>query len=368
MTLILIHGAYHGGWCWRKVVSPLRQRGVEVFTPTLTGLGERSHLLTPDVNLSTHIDDIVELVKFEDLANVALVGHSYAGMVISGVAEVIPERVDRLIYLDALMPMNGETVFDILPETKNRATETSRNGKTVKVISPPPPQAFGVEDSDDVKWVASRLTPMPYGCYDEPVKIANRDVDSIPKTFLLCKPPNVERARGHLAKAYEMAKKTGWTRKVLPGPHDIMVTHPKELIDALLESTIMPEAATVRDAIREAEKLLPGEPLPNDSEKDPRWQRIIDIGNFIQTNPNDVWVFTKKWGCHEQEDLRMAISTCLLEHLLEYHFDQIFPKIEEEIKKNPLFFDTFSHCSKFGQSELKDNSVKIDSLMEKYRR
>lgn len=231
---VLIHGAYHGGWCWRKTLDILREQSVEALAPTLTGLGERSHLLTGETGLSTHIADIVQLFKFEDLHDVVLVGHSYAGMVISGVAEIIPERIAHLVYLDALVPLDGQTVFDILPGIKNRSTELILANRKIKVITPPPPQAFGVDNPVDVAWVASRLTPMPYKCYAEPIKIINAATDPISKTYFICE----KQFGGELQKshenAFEMAKNHGWARKILAGPHDIMITHPKELADNLL--------------------------------------------------------------------------------------------------------------------------------------
>lgn len=232
---ILIHGAYHGGWCWRKTVDILRDQDIEVFTPTLTGLGDRSHLLTSVVDLSTHITDIVKLLEFEGLRDVELVGHSYAGMVISGVAEVAPDRIARLVYLDALVPLDGQTVFDILPGTKARSTQIIREGRTIRVITPPPPQAFGVVDPDDVAWVGSRLTPMPYRCYAEPIEISNAAATSISKTYLMC---DIQ-SEGDLQKChesgFERAGHSGWTRRKLSGPHDIMVTHPEELVENLLD-------------------------------------------------------------------------------------------------------------------------------------
>ena len=106
---------------------------------------------------------------------------------------------------------------------------------------------------------------------------------------------------------------------------------------------------SIEDAIREAESLLPGAPTPDD-EEDPRWQAIIAVGNYVETNPNKVWEFVVRWGRNRQEDVRAAIATCLLEHLLEYHFKNIFPLVEAETKKNKLFADTFGTCSKFGQA------------------
>lgn len=113
-TYVLVHGAWHGSWCWKRVRKNLQNAGHQVFAPTLTGLGERSHLNSAAVNLSTHIADIVNLLRWEDLSNVILCGHSYSGMVISGVADQVPERIDTLVYLDAVVPEDGECVFDLL--------------------------------------------------------------------------------------------------------------------------------------------------------------------------------------------------------------------------------------------------------------
>src|ERR1700761_3204519 len=111
-TFILVHGSWHGGWCWRRVSDQLQLKGHRVFCPTMTGLGERSHLLNKDINVSTHVTDIVNVIRWEDLSDVVLVGHSYGGMVISGVAEQIPDKVSSIVFLDAFMPENGESMLD----------------------------------------------------------------------------------------------------------------------------------------------------------------------------------------------------------------------------------------------------------------
>jgi hypothetical protein len=118
---------------------------------------------------------------------------------------------------------------------------------------------------------------------------------------------------------------------------------------------------TVEEAIRKAELILPGKPAP-DGEEDPRWQAIGEIEFFVESEPEAIWPFICKWGQHENEDLRTAIATCLLEHLLEFHFDEYFPKVEVEVKKNKFFADTFSRCWKFGQSEKRENSENFDKL------
>ena len=114
-TFVLVHGAWHGGWCWSRVAPLLRGAGYPVFAPTLTGLGERLHLLTPQVDLDTHVRDITSLLDYEDLHNVILVGHSYGGMVISGVAETAGTRLAQLVYLDAFLPENGKALKDYSP-------------------------------------------------------------------------------------------------------------------------------------------------------------------------------------------------------------------------------------------------------------
>ncbi|MBV9253581.1 MAG: alpha/beta fold hydrolase, partial [Actinobacteria bacterium] len=114
-TFVLVHGAWHGGWCWRKLTPLLRAAGHEVFTPTLTGLGERSHLGHPDVGLATHVGDVAQVLWYEDLSNVVLVGHSYGGLVIGGVADQAPGRLKHLVYLDAFVPEHGRSMLDLGP-------------------------------------------------------------------------------------------------------------------------------------------------------------------------------------------------------------------------------------------------------------
>ena len=232
--LILVHGAYQGGWCWQKVAPLLRRGGCEVITPTLTGLGDRSHLLSPETDCSTHVTDIVQLLNFENLQRAVLVGHSYGGMVISGVAEVVPERIARLIYLDAMVPLDGQCVFDILPGTKSRGSEITVSGRTVKVITPPDPHAFGVTDPADIAWMKSRLTPMPWRCYAEPMKIGSAGAARIPRTYLLCSAQSGDELKRSHGSAFERAQGAHWSRQIIAGPHDIMVTHPAELAQKIM--------------------------------------------------------------------------------------------------------------------------------------
>jgi pimeloyl-ACP methyl ester carboxylesterase len=114
-TFVLVHGAWHGGWCYKRVAQLLRQSGHEVYTPTLTGLGERSHLMNRTIDLETHVRDIVDVIRWEELSDLVLCGHSYGGMVISGVVEKVPEKIRALVYLDAFVPDSGQALTDFLP-------------------------------------------------------------------------------------------------------------------------------------------------------------------------------------------------------------------------------------------------------------
>ena len=154
-TYVLVHGAWHGSWCWKRVRKALQARGHEVFTPALTGVGERSHLLSRQVNLDTHIDDVVNLIQWEELSDVVLCGHSYGGAVISGVAERIPDRIGALVYLDAFVLKNGQCLHDTLPpEQRNLQMElTATHGEGWKV-PPIPAEVFHV-NANDAAWVES---------------------------------------------------------------------------------------------------------------------------------------------------------------------------------------------------------------------
>jgi pimeloyl-ACP methyl ester carboxylesterase len=122
-TFVLVHPAWFGGWCWKKITPLLRARGYEVFTPTLTGLGERAHLARPEIGLNIHIEDVANLLKYEDLSDVILVGNSSAGMVITGVADQAPERIAHIVYLDAFVPQDGQTMLDLIPPDRRPPME-----------------------------------------------------------------------------------------------------------------------------------------------------------------------------------------------------------------------------------------------------
>src|SRR5512143_665754 len=167
-TFVLVHGSNDGSWIWRGVRRCLHASGHDVFTPTLSGLGDRSHLIGCGIDLGTHIADVANLLFYEDLSEVVLVGNSYAGMVITGVAAKVPEQLKLLVYLDAYIPDDGQSEADLLPPEMRsvRQAEAAVNGG---VIQPPPPAIFGVTDPSLAEWIKARETPHPWATYAEPV-------------------------------------------------------------------------------------------------------------------------------------------------------------------------------------------------------
>ncbi len=243
-TFVLVHGAWHGGWCWKKVTPLLRAAHHEVLTPTLTGLGERSHLAGPGVNLSTHIQDVVSLLTYEDLEHVILVGHSYAGMVITGVAERMPERLAQLVYLDAFVPEDGQALLDITaPEPQQRAAMAARvraegDGWGLPSRQPGPMESFAREqwcitDEADLRWLLARLGPHPYATLTEPVQRANPAAAALPRTYVRC----TRLPHPHFDHFAAAARQTGsgWRYRELASGHDAMVTVPQDLAALLLE-------------------------------------------------------------------------------------------------------------------------------------
>ena len=239
---VLVHGAWHGGWCWRKIVTLLRSKGNEVYAPTLTGLGERAHLLRPDIDLHTHILDIVNLLEYGNLKEVVLVGHSYAGMVISEVAERVSKRLKHLVYLDAFIPNDGESISDLHPafvaKLRQIALEKG-NGWLVpfpeKVINPRGGPLYGITDVHELSWLKNRLRPHPLACFEQRVHLENPEALKLPKSYIWCSVRQGIRAEnwGFFREA-KKAKESNWTLYEIATDHDAMITNPKELSNILL--------------------------------------------------------------------------------------------------------------------------------------
>ena len=231
-TYVLVHGAWHGGWCWRRVADRLKSEGHRVFSPTLTGLGERAHLLTREVSLETHIADVVGLLEAEELEDVVLVGHSYGGIVITGVAAREKSRLWQLIYLDAAIVEDGASWSSLSPPevalARRKAAKESSGG-----LSIPAPEAavFGLADRDDLEWVQRRLTPHPFAAYDQTLRWGGPVGNGLPKVYVDC----IEPAYAGLAAVKERYRgKPGWTFVELKTGHDAMVSAPAETAQILL--------------------------------------------------------------------------------------------------------------------------------------
>jgi pimeloyl-ACP methyl ester carboxylesterase len=232
---VLVHGAWHGGWCWSKVASILRGRGHSVVTPTQTGLGERSHLLSPSIDLEVFIADIINVLKWDDLRDVVLVGHSFGGNSISGAADRIAERIRQLIYLDAIIQENGQSAFSQLPkeivEARTKAAHESSGGLTLPT---PPASAFGITDTAQATWVESRMTPHPFATYASPLKLSNPVGNGLPASYIVCADPIY--APGDASRNW--VRRHGWKTSEIAAGHDAMVIAPNVLAD-LLEAELV---------------------------------------------------------------------------------------------------------------------------------
>ncbi|NBB92296.1 MAG: alpha/beta fold hydrolase [Gammaproteobacteria bacterium] len=182
-TVVIVHGAWGGGWDWKETAAVLESRGFEVHRPTLTGLGERRHLLSPGIDLTTHIADVVNVLRFEQLDDVILVGHSYGGMVITGVAEAIPERLERLVYFDAFLPFDGECILAVGRDAE--PSELCTDEAAERMLSEPT-NAGGIPPG----WVAPGTPPRtdvphPVGTFVEPIKLAGAPGNGVPAGYII---------------------------------------------------------------------------------------------------------------------------------------------------------------------------------------
>ena len=226
-TYVLVHGAFGGAWGWRRIRPLLWAKGHPVFTPTLTGLGERVHLATPEVNLSTHITDVVNCLYFEDLTDIVLVGHSYGGMVITAVADAVPERIAHLVYVDAILPEDGQSGADMgaLPP---------RDGWVVPApLQDPPP-----DETPEQAWARVRLVPHPFATLEEKVHLS-QSLESRPFTRTYIKagaePYNPDNPGNFWRAADRVRNDPAWRYVELPCGHSIQRDMPNELAALLLE-------------------------------------------------------------------------------------------------------------------------------------
>ena len=237
-TYVLVHGAMVGGWCWRWVTPELRAAGHDVYTPTLTGLGERVHLASPSVDLDTHIGDVVNVLHFEDLTDVVLVGWSYGGMVVAGVADQMPERIAQLVYLDADVPRDGEMSS---PASRVPARQELARLHGEGWLLPVPPVMTNVENrilstlpEEDARWIAERYTPQPLKTWLQPIRLTGK-ADSIPTTYIRCLDgydPTDEDTQRQDAR---IQSEPSWTYWEVQAPHAVPFTDPRGLAQLLLK-------------------------------------------------------------------------------------------------------------------------------------
>ena len=242
-TYVLVHGAWHGSWCWKRVRKALQAAGHDVFTPTLTGVGERSHLGSTSVSLSTHIADVENLIRWEELSDVILCGHSYGGCVISGVADRVPERIQALVYLDAFVLENGECLFDLVtPEQVQGMRQQAQAAGDGWKTAPIPAEAFGV-NARDAAWVNAQCTPQPLATFEERIKLTG-GIARIPDITHVLATGFTEGSP--FPQSHERAKAKGWKTAKIACGHDVMLDLPDELTRLLLDRAASQAAEKAR--------------------------------------------------------------------------------------------------------------------------
>ena len=219
-TIVIVHGAWGGAWAFRKVDALLREKGFNVYRPQLTGLGERVHLSRPDIGLSTHIEDVVNTILFEDLHNIILVGHSYGGMVITGVADRLPDRISKLVYIDAFVPNDGESVMSLV----GKHDEWLKSMIKADYIVP----AWVKPDQQPPKDV-----PQPLKTFTEKISLKNDAARKIPATYILTVEKGKEAKDDDFYSQSLRAKERGWPILQLTADHNAQWSAPEALVEML---------------------------------------------------------------------------------------------------------------------------------------
>jgi pimeloyl-ACP methyl ester carboxylesterase len=236
---VLVHGGRHGGWVWREVGARLRSQGFPVYTPTLTGLGERAHLLHPKIGLDTHVTDLVNVFRYEDLTNAVLVAHSYGGMPVAGAMQQIFDRVRRAVWIDAHMPREGESIFDLIGEERaRRMLQMAAEGGEGWYVPISDASWWGLTDPELVAWVNAKITPQPIRTYRDRIGPTGR-AWAHAGTAIECNPsrlPGVEAAR----QRSRAESDPRFHHRVIDACHEPMLTHPGELTQLLIEAVDSP--------------------------------------------------------------------------------------------------------------------------------
>ncbi|SEO40834.1 alpha/beta fold hydrolase [Trujillonella endophytica] len=232
-TFVLVHGGGHGGWCYQPVTRRLQAAGHTVHAPSLPGMGEHTRELHPGIDLDAHIDDVVDLLFYEDLRDVVLVGHSYGGMVITGVADRAPQRIGHRVYLDAAYPRNGESLHQHAFASIDPVRQALYVEDGVELVMKPMPGLagfFGITDPELAQWADERFTPQPWACFSQPLVLRDEaTMRAIPESHLICTSTIPGRAMETLRE-----RSQGRVRDVDTG-HDLMLTEPQWVVDRLLD-------------------------------------------------------------------------------------------------------------------------------------
>lgn len=235
-SIVLVHGAWHGAWCWQRVLPALRTAGLNAHAVTLSGVGERAHLLGAVTGLATHIADVLGLIRSEELRDVVLVGHSYGGMVITGVADVLqreqPGLLRHLVYIDAVVPQPGESWSSTHTPEAVAGRLAAAQASGIQAIPAPDASVFGLEGADR-DWVNRRQTPQPVVVYQDPLPFDATRVGALPRTFIDCSQPALPTIA---VSRQRVRQEPGWRVRELATGHDPMVSQPGPLVQMLLDA------------------------------------------------------------------------------------------------------------------------------------
>lgn len=235
-VFVLVHGAWGGGWAWRWVTPYLKGAGHVVYTPTLTGLGERVHLASPQVDLDTHIDDVINVLHFEDLTGVVLVGWSYGGIVVAGVADRVPERISHLVYLDSDVPRDGET--SIMPSQHAKQEERARlhgDGWRVPLAVEPDDPMLAAAALERRQWIIERFTPQPLKTRLQPIRLTGA-ATAVPTTYIRCTVGYDPSDENTQRQDQRVRSEPSWRYLELAGNHLAPFSIPEAVADVLLEA------------------------------------------------------------------------------------------------------------------------------------
>jgi len=228
-TFLVCHGAWSGGWSWKKMFPLMQAAGHRLLVPTYTGLGDREHLANPAIDLETHIQDVLSVIKFEDLSDIVLLGHSYGGMVATGVADRARDRVAQLIYLDAFVPRNGQSLLDLNEPARPTMEALTKSGDTWRV--PPNPTSADTPEAD-LEWLAKRRVPMPIKCFQMGLKLHNGE-PGVPRSYIYAKRITPADTFGQFAA--RARSEPGWRYFEIDASHSPNVTAPNALMKVLQE-------------------------------------------------------------------------------------------------------------------------------------